>query len=133
MKRKEKAKETHQVYEVSDKVEGEVEDESLARHYLQVVKPTPSSKLHLPLPEHRISALGSSKPIPRCGARGDYDYVGAEERLSAGLCIRCFGRGSCPSLCSFVMVDSEGTGVLRCSRRCNSEGDHEEHLCDFHK
>ena len=126
MKRKEKAKETHQVYEVSDKVEGEVEEESLVRHYLQVVKPTPSSKLHLP-------TLGSSKPIPRCGARGDYDYVGAEERLSAGLCIRCFGRGSCPSLCSFVMVDSEGTGVLRCSRRCNSEGDHEEHLCDFHK
>ncbi len=134
VKRKEKAKETHQAAgEGSDKDEGEVEDESLVKHYLQVVKPTPSSKLHLPLPEHRTSALGSSRPIPRCGARGDYDYVGAEERLSAGLCIRCFGRGSCPSLCSFVMVDSEGTGVLRCSRRCNSEGDHEEHLCDFHK
>ena len=29
------------------------------------------------------------------------------------------------------MADSDGTGVLRCSRRCSSDGDHEEHLCVF--
>ena len=113
--------------------EGEVEDESLVSHYLQVVRPTSSSKLHLPLPAHRISALGTDRPVPRCGARGDYDYVGAGEELSAGLCIRCFGRGPCPKLCSFRTADSDGTGVLRCSRRCSSDGDHEEHLCVFHK
>lgn len=43
--------------------EGEVEDESLVSHYLQVVKPVASSKLHLPLPAHRISALGTDRPV----------------------------------------------------------------------
>lgn len=103
------------------------------RHYLQVVKPTATSKLHLPLPGHRISALGTDKPVPRCGARGDYDYLDAGEQLSAGLCLRCFGKGSCPELCSYRIVDGEGTGVLRCSRRCCSSADHGEHLCVFHK
>lgn len=60
------------VEEEEDEEEGEVEDESLVSHYLQVVRPTSSSKLHLPLPAHRISALGTDRPVPRCGARGDY-------------------------------------------------------------
>ena len=57
----------------SDKEDEELEDESLVKHYLQVVKPTVNSKLHLPLPEYRINALGASRPVPKCGARGDYD------------------------------------------------------------
>lgn len=117
----------------SDKEDEELEDESLVKHYLQVVKPTVNSKLHLPLPEYRINALGASRPVPKCGARGDYDYIAAEEHLSAGLCMRCFGKGGCSFLCSYKVADSEGTGIYRCSRRCSSEGEHGEHYCAFHK
>ena len=103
----------------SDKEDEELEDESLVKHYLQVVKPTVNSKLHLPLPEYRINALGASRPVPKCGARGDYDYIAAEEHLS--------------TVCSYKIADSEGAGIYRCSRRCSSEGEHGEHYCAFHK
>ena len=54
----------------SDKEDEELEDESLVKHYLQVVKPTVNSKLHLPLPEYRINALGASRTQSRSVGRG---------------------------------------------------------------
>ena len=111
---------------------GDPVDESLVGHFVQVLKPTKLSKLHMALPAHRLAALGSAKPLPKCGARGDYAEVSASEKLSAGLCVRCFGSGKCDHLCEHVKVDEAGTGHVRCARRCSHDGDHAVHLCVFH-
>ncbi len=84
------------------------------------------------LPGHRLEALGSLKPLPKCGARGDYSEVGASEKLSAGLFVRRFGSGKCDQLCEHIRVDEAGTGHVRCTRRCSGTGEHANHWCVFH-
>ena len=110
----------------SDEEVGE-DDEAMVSAFVMVAKPTAASKLHLRLAESKMEVLGSVRPLPKCGARGTY------ESLSAGLCSRCFGKVGCDNLCSWTKVDDQGTGRLRCSRRCSLEGeDHINHLCAFH-
>ena len=108
-------------------------DEAMVEAFVMVTRPTAASKLHLKLAASKAEALGSARPVPRCGARGTYDSIRADEHVSAGLCSRCFGKGGCDHLCSWTQVDDQGTGKLRCSRRCSLEGsDHAQHLCAFH-
>ena len=106
-------------------------DESLVSSFVQVVRPNKLSKLHVALPNHKLVALGSARPLPKCGARGDYE-VSAGENLSAGLCVRCFGAGKCDRLCEYVKADEAGTGHVRCARRCAETGEHTAHFCVFH-
>ena len=108
-------------------------DEAMVDAFVMVARPTAASKLHLKLAASKAETLGSVRPVPKCGARGSYESIRADEHVSAGLCCRCFGKGSCDHLCSWTQVDEQGTGKLRCSRRCNIEGsDHAQHLCAFH-
>ncbi len=108
-------------------------DEAMVEAFVMVTRPTAASKLHLKLAASKAEALGSARPVPRCGARGTYDSIRADEHVSAGLCSRCFGKGGCDHLCSWTQVDDQGTGKLRCSRRCSLEGsDHAQHLSAFH-
>ena len=101
--------------------------------FVMVAKATASSKLHLRLAQSKLEALGSARPVPRCGARGLFEEIRADEQLSAGLCMGCFGKVGCDHLCSWSVADDHGTGKLRCSRRCSIEGsDHVQHLCAFH-
>ena len=109
------------------------EDEAMVSSFVMVAKPTPASKLHLRLAPSKQEVLGSARPVPRCGARGLFEEVRADEELSAGLCSRCFGKSGCDHLCAWTKADSQGTGKLRCSRRCSLDGsDHVQHFCAFH-
>ena len=108
-------------------------DEAMVASFVMVAKPTATSKLHLRLAESKLEVLGSSRPLPKCGARGVYETLRADEHMSAGLCCRCFGKVGCDHLCTWTQVDDQGTGKLRCSRRCCTEdSEHVTHLCAFH-
>ena len=73
-------------------------DEAMVDAFVMVARPTAASKLHLKLEASKAETLGSVRPVPKCGARGSYESIRADEHVSAGLCCRCFGKGSCDHL-----------------------------------
>lgn len=117
----------------------EDDDNDLESHTLRFVmldKPTASSRLHLPFVGASSESSALLVPTPRCGAKGNYSFLGAAEALdqSTELCLRCFGRrseGACNRLCGVKL--RMGDDVYRCARRCSTScTDSGVHLCHVH-
>ena len=117
----------------------EDDDNDLESHTLRFVmldKPTASSRLHLPFVGASSESSALLVPTPRCGAKGNYSFLGAAEALdqSTELCLRCFGRrseGACNRLCGVKL--RMGDDVYRCARRCSTScTESGVHLCHVH-
>ena len=117
----------------------ESDTEGLTSCLVQLATPGPRSKLHLPLEDYvRMERVPTV--LPKCGARGKYEIVKADDALDAHqeLCWRCCPAicktEVCTKLCEYVAL-GRGNVVLRCVRRCalGPEGsDSHTHKCLVH-
>ena len=117
----------------------ESDTEGLTSCLVQLASPGPRSKLHLPLEDY-VKMDKVTSVLPKCGARGKYEIVKADDALDAHqeLCWRCCPAicksEVCTKLCEYVAL-GRGSIVLRCVRRCalGPEGsDSHTHKCLVH-
>ena len=99
-------------------------------------------KLHLPRLDPASGKL-LVEPAPKCGLRGTFSYVMAEEAIDADatLCLRCWPitRGTersetCSCVCGQMGLSARmPVTSLRCSRRCClGSVPHDDHKCPVH-
>eukprot|EP00435_Cladocopium_sp_Y103_P069079 s364_g32.t1 len=115
--------------------------EGMVEGLVQAKAATGAAKLHLPkmLPDDPKLPV---EPGPRCGIRGSFDYILAEEAIDneSSLCLRCWPtpkgteRGSlCSGVCGHMAlsIGRHPVVTLRCSRSLGSQP-HEDHKCLHH-
>eukprot|EP00435_Cladocopium_sp_Y103_P018643 s2629_g4.t1 len=117
----------------------EDDDDDLEGHTMRFVmldRPSSANRLHLPTVGGGRDEDTLIVPVPKCGAKGSFSFLGASEAMdqSTELCLRCFGRrpeGSCNRLCGVKL--RVGDDVYRCTRRCSTECSASGvHLCHVH-
>ena len=112
---------------------GDEDEEGLTCSFVMVRKPLTSSKLHLPkmVIDDEMGDF-PVMPVPRCGAKGSYDFIGPGEKIVSEPCIRCFGVDSgCKAICDYRAT--KGDKELACARRCAGGPDcGGVHVCVIH-
>ena len=116
-----------------------MDSEGMILALVQARAATPNSKLHLPFMDPEDSDL-PPLALPRCGVKGVYDYIHAEETLSEdhAVCVRCLpghkDPAGCQSICGqLALTSGVPTLTMRCSRRCGLGPEpHTEHRCIHH-
>ena len=94
--------------EIQEKFDA-LDTEGMVQALVQTRAPTDSSKLHLPKMDPEDDEL-PAVATPRCGVRGVFDYIHAEETLGENhaVCMRCLPgpkeANSCPAICGQLQV-----------------------------
>lgn len=118
----------------------ESDTEGLTSCLVQLVTPSQRSKLHLPLEDY-MQKENPGVVLPKCGARGKYEIVKADDALDAHqeLCWRCCPaickEKACTRLCEYIALGRGTAVIMRCVRRCalGPEGsDSHTHKCLVH-
>ena len=118
----------------------ESDTEGLTSCLVQLATPSRKSKLHLPMEDY-LQKEEPGEVLPKCGARGKYEIVKADDALDAHqeLCWRCCPaickEKACTRLCEYVAMGRGTVVVMRCVRRCalGPDGsDSHSHKCLVH-